>query len=193
VDAGPDACVRGLLVTDDTAYEVARPSGGARMAAVDLSARRASRLPVCPSRPGLRVHSLDKDQGQVLVLMGGPSDDGYHLWLARLDRAGNVVSRCRPLRAMPAGEPAVVGLAGAGDDAFLAWSTGSHVLLARVPLRAGSTERERRWVLDRAPNGAESVVRIGVVDRRLYVAWEGSSPGRRFSLKLLRTEIDDLP
>jgi hypothetical protein len=37
------------------------------------------------------------------------------------------------------------------------------------------------------------VVRIGVVDRRLYVAWEGSSPGRRFSLKLLRTEIDDLP
>ena len=37
------------------------------------------------------------------------------------------------------------------------------------------------------------MVRVGVVDRTLYVAWEGPSAGGRYSLKLLRTEIDDLP
>jgi hypothetical protein len=140
------------------------------------------------------VHSLDKDSGAVLVLMGADAEGGgYSLWLARLDRAGRILEPCRHLRTMPAGEPAVVGLAGAGGRAFLAWATPSHVLLARVPLSAESRERERRWILDRAPAGGPGVVRLGVVDRTLYVAWEGPSPGGQYSLKLLRTEIDDLP
>ncbi len=50
-----------------------------------------------------------------------------------------------------------------------------------------------RWVLDRAPEDGFGVVRVSVVDERLYVTWEGHSPDGRWSLKLLRTEIEDLP
>jgi len=93
---------------------------------------------------------------------------------------------------MPTGEPAVVSLSGAGDDAFLAWATNSHIFLARIPLGLGGGS-ERRWVLDRAPPDSSGVVRVGFTQGRLYVAWEGHADGDRWSLKLLRTEIADLP
>ena len=93
---------------------------------------------------------------------------------------------------MPAGEPAVVGLAGAGDSAFLAWASGSYIFLARLPLRRGGG-RPRRWVLDQAPRDGSGVVRVSVVEGRLHVAWESRSKGGRWSLKLLRSEIEDLP
>lgn len=194
VDTPETTCARGLVLTDRTVYEVVRPGGQARVAAVDLDTGRVRPLDVCPGEPGLRVHSLDKDRGQVLVLLGGKSrDDVYRLLLARLDRAGHVVQPCVHVRSMPSGEPRVVSLAGAGDDAFLAWSTGTHILLARVPLREGAG-RARRWVLDRAPPDGEGVVRVGVVEGWLFVAWEGSGRRRdRWSLKLLRTELEDLP
>ena len=164
------------------------------MAAIDISSHAVRELDLCPSESEFRIHSLDKDRGQVLVLLGVRPlrpNDPYRLLLARLDRAGNVISTCRDIRELPGGEPVVVGLAGSGDDAFLAWSTHSHILLARMPIGEGGNP-ERRWVLDKAPP-EQGVVRVSVVDEWLFVAWEGSSPGRRWSLKLLRTEIDDLP
>jgi hypothetical protein len=192
VDSPDQACSRGFLLTDRTVYEVARPADRARLAAVDLDTRRVRPLDLCPGEKGLRVHSLDKDRGQVLVLLGGQSAEGYRLLLARLDRSGGLVSPCQHLRSMPSGEPRVVGLAGAGDDAFLAWSTGTHIFLARVPLGEGAG-RGRRWVLDTAPPGGEGVVRVGVVEGWLFVAWEGGARNDRWSLKLLRTSLDDLP
>jgi predicted small integral membrane protein len=195
-DTAEQACMRGFMLTDQTAYEVARPGTAARLAAVDLDSRQSHEIEFCPGRQGrLRIHSLDKDRGQVLVLLGASVEGGggeYELLIARLDRSGNVIEPCRHLRSMPAGEPRVVGLAGAGDRAFLAWSTSAHIFLARVPLRE-TEERPRRWVLDRAPRGGQGVVRVGVVEERLHVAWEGHSRNGRWSLKLLRTEIDDLP
>lgn len=195
-DTPEQACMRGFTLTDHTLYEVARPGSAARLAAVDLDRREAQEIDVCPGRRGnFRIHSLDKDRGQVLVLLGAEEvggGDGYELLIARLDRSGNLLEPCRHLRSMPAGEPRVVGLAGAGDMAFLAWSTSAHIFLARVPLIEGAG-RSRRWVLDRAPRGGQGVVRVGVVDDWLHVAWEGHSRGGRWSLKLLRTEIEDLP
>lgn len=192
VDTPEQACSRGGVMTDETLYLAVRPAAKARMGAIDLETMQAHPLDICPDEPELRIHSLDKDSGKVLVLLGGKSPAGYRLLLAELDRDGHVITPCRPLRTMPAGEPSVVGLAGAGDAAFLAWSTRVHVFLARIPLREGAGSR-RRWVLDRAPRHGPGVVRVGVVDERLFVAWEGHSPRGRWSLKLLRTEIADLP
>ena len=193
VDETPDqACVRGFLFTDHTVYQVARPLRASRLAAIDLETLNERAIDLCPGEPDLRVHSLDKDRDEVLVLLGGRSDAGYRLFLARLDRSGNLREPCRPIRDMPAGEPSVVALAGAGETAFLAWATGSHIFLARIPLGPAGG-RSRRWVLDRAPPDGTGVVRVGVTEGRLYVAWEGFSPPSAWSLKLLRTEIDDLP
>ncbi len=193
-DTPEQACARGFLMTDQTIYEIARPSGHSRMAAVNLERREATRLEICPGESSLRVHSLDKDRGEVLVLLGGRgrAGAGYQLHLARLDRVGQVIEPCRVIREMPAGGPAVVGLAGAGDDAFLAWSAGGYIFLERFPLREGGA-RLRRWVLDRAPRGGAGVVRVGVVDDRLFVAWEGRAGEGRWSLKLLRVAVGDLP
>jgi hypothetical protein len=193
-DTPEQACARGLVLTDRTAYVVARPSGASRVAAVDLDRRSVAALDVCPAEPSVRVHSLDKDRGEVLVLLGGRSAarDVYRLLVARLDRSGRVIEPCRAVRDMPAGGPSVVGLAGAGDDAFLAWSASGYVFLARFPLREGGS-RPRRWVLDRAPPGGAGVVRVGVVAEMLFVAWEGRARGARWSLKLLRVPVDELP
>ena len=191
-DTPAQACSRGLLLTDETIYTVVRPTERARMAAIDLGEMAPTTLGLCPDEPELRIHSLDKDRGTVLVLLGGEGREGYRLLLARLDRSGHVLETCRHLRSMPAGEPAVVGLAGAGDAAFLAWSTRSHIFLSRVPLTADGGG-ERRWVLDEAPRHGPGVVRVGVVEDWLFVAWEGPSRGGRWSLKLLQTEVADLP
>lgn len=193
VEETPDqACVRGFMFTDHTVYQVARPLHASRIAAIDLETLTERSIDLCPGEPDLRVHSLDKDGDSVLVLLGGQGDEGYRLLLARLDRAGNLRQPCQPVRIMPAGEPSVVSLAGAGASAFLAWASGSHIFLARMPIGPGGG-RSRRWVLDRAPPDGTGVVRVGVTEGRLYVAWEGYAPGSRWSLKLLRTEIEDLP
>lgn len=195
-DTPEQACMRGFMLTDHTVYEVARPGSAARLAAVDLDQNEAHEIDLCPERRGrFRIHSLDKDRGQILVLLGAEdtgAGDEYELLIARVDRSGNLIAPCRHLRSMPAGEPRVVGLAGAGDTAFLAWSTSAHIFLARVPLVEGAG-RPRRWVLDRAPRGGQGVVRVGVVNDWLHVAWEGHSRSGLWSLKLLRTEIGDLP
>lgn len=192
IETADQACARGFMLTDQTVYQVAKPSKASRLAAVDLEELTAHPIDLCPGQPGLRVHSLDKDRGQVLVLLGGQGPEGYRLLLARLDRSGHLISPCRPVRTMPAGEPAVVSLSGAGDNAFLAWATSFHIFLARIPL-SDEGDRSRRWVLDRAPPDSSGVVRVGVTEGRLYVAWEGHSEDDRWSLKLLRSEIADLP
>jgi len=192
IETDDQACARGFTLTDRTVYQVARPERASRFASIDLDALSDSAIDICPGQPDLRVHSLDKDRDEVLVLLGGKGPEGYRLLLARLDRSGHLRSPCEHVRTMPAGEPSVVSLAGAGNDAFLAWATTSHIFLGRFPMneRGGSA---RRWVLDRAPTDGSGVVRVGVTQGRLYVAWEGRARDERWSLKLLRSEIADLP
>ena len=192
VETDDQACARGFTLTDRTVYQVARPERNSLFASVDLDALSTESIGICPDHPELRVHSLDKDRDEVLVLLGGQRPEGYQLLLARLDRSGRLRSPCEPVRTMPAGEPSVVSLAGAGDDAFLAWATGSHIFLGRFPLNDNGAAA-RRWVLDSAPSDGTGVVRVGVTQGRLYVAWEGRARGDRWSLKLLRSEIVDLP